>query len=197
MIYIDHREHSFVLQDLSILFEVTAIEKHHFGGIWSFHKTKEDQTQQCLLSTVFVVNLHHIMQYKLDYVSMLREQLFCENVMRRENDERIIIGDSTLNDLETMSTKYGIIALPWWIVMDAVDYSRYYYMSSAVEADVNDRYGLWSWTQFSKAFESQTHRQPISLIVHFQGLTRLQSSLFWKKWISIRQQPLDFCLQIT
>ena len=196
IIYIDHRDYSFVLQDLSILFGITAVEKHHFGGIWSFHKTEEDRIQQCLLSTLFVVNLHHVKQYNLDYEAMLREQSFCGDELRRPNDEVIVIGDSTMNGLEAMASKYGIMALPWWMVMDALEFTRYYWMKSAVEADDNDRYGLRSWTQFSKQFELQRHRQPISLIVQSRDMNRMQSSLFWKKWLSIRQEPVEFCLQI-
>merc|ERR1719499_2137177 len=161
-----------MLQDLSILFGMTAVEKHHFGGIWSFHKIEDDRTQQCLVPTIFVVNLRHIQQYNLDYVSMLREQAFCRDELRRPNDEVIIIGDNTMNELEAMASKYGIMALPWWMVMNEKTFTRYYWMKSAVESDENDQYGLRSWSQFTKQFESQRHQQPISLIVRSRDLNR-------------------------
>jgi len=191
MIYIDHREHSFVLQDLSILFGVAAVEKHHFGGIWSFHKTKEDRTEQCLLSTLFVVNLRHITNYNLDYESMFREQAFCGDEMRRANDEVIVIGDSAMSELERVSTKYGIMALPWWMVVDDIDFIRYFWASASVG------HGLASWRRYSNEMEKQGHPRPISLIVHSRDENRMKSQLFWKHWLSIRQKPIDFCIDVS
>ena len=61
IIYLDH--YSFVLRDPSNLFNAISIEKYHFGGIWSFHQIGNNEYQQCLLPSIFMINLNHIKKY--------------------------------------------------------------------------------------------------------------------------------------
>merc|ERR1712083_1122467 len=121
--------------------------------------------------------------------SMLNRELFCGNEMHRRNNEAIIIGEKAMDGLLETSTKYGIVALPWWMAMDALESDDFYGGRGLAAANSHNR--------FSEQMPMQRHQEPIPLMLYSKNMDRMKTSLYWNQWLSIRQRPIDICIELS
>ena len=211
MIYFD--KNAFVLQNLSILFDAISFEKYHFGGIWSFREGKGGSGyKQCLLSSMFIVNIEHIRKYKIDYAQMLREELFCSDLIDYQAilSKSVDIHNIFLNEIKEKSVKYGIVALPWWYIMDTAQFETYYTKSGDDDDDgeknedvmrslaaMSNPQMIVSWMEYIHLFEQKTNSDPIPLVIDMNGINQEKEESFWTEWSSIRQQTVQSCENLS
>ena len=182
IMYLDHN--AFVLQDLSILFKTLSIDTYNFAAIWSFDINDDKHYNQCLLPSILIININHINKNNIDYIQMLKDEPFCDKdkTLFNENEfdgNTIYINNDILNNIDAMSKKYGIVALPWWYVMDYNQFKMYFHTDRQTESKFNEVMTsltnpqmIVSWLKYMNVFQSKTHSEPIPFII---DLTKLKN----------------------
>jgi len=155
-----------------------------------------------------VANLQQIREFELDYKSMFWEQPFCTEPEKKrltsgyvsaltyskskKEDEVIIISGESLAQLERVSIKYGIVALPWWLVMNDKEFEK------VVERQTNKKSesgGGYSWWMSSTV--KDVDEEKIPLIVTTRAVSRVSSSYFWRKVTTMESRPIAYCKRVV
>mmetsp|Transcript_27579 Transcript_27579/g.43657 ORF Transcript_27579/g.43657 Transcript_27579/m.43657 type:complete len:431 (-) Transcript_27579:847-2139(-) len=194
VIYVDAQ--SFVLRDLSVLFAAISADNNHFSGIWSFQRKGGEEWQPCLSFSVLAINVGHIKKYDIKYSDLFRDNPLC--VKQRDNNfestAAIEIGSTQLSTLQGVAERYGIVAVPWWYVMDHEQFALYYGHYAETQNGNGRSYqqngrGILSWF-----FQSTAYAEVMPILIDLSTLdTATNDDTFLSGLTSIHQKAIDFC----